>query len=515
VRTAAADALVERLCSLLPAGGDDTDRAALEAEFDHAREQSSAFPVEAWYRALRDFLTVHRRVPRRPARLFSDALHVIKSSPAALSPGRVFVSDKDWVKAWVRLAAGDAFNVPTLAVLRTVEELNAFAFPNRCVVKPTHLSGEVVLRPGGEPLDLGRIASWLTTGYASVSGEVNYLPLTPKVVVEPFVFDETQVDDYKFFCVDGTVRLVQVDQDRATLHRRVLYDADGRSLPFSIHYPRGEERPLPENFAAMKALAEKLSAPFGFIRVDLYSNGLEVKVGELTNCHGGGLEAFGSLEEEVAVSALLFGEGGCGGDGDAHPKEAAMLEGLASSVGLTPGWHRYEAGDDFALLGHLRERLASMESPRVLWLGPPGRSRELAASVRAQGGRWLTVEDEAGALAGAWAGHVPITGEHRVTALVTSEFLGMMPSFYDLSFLTTADVFDLVVVAGPSPFAGSMSRLLALPTLVGHLSPAFCLALCDADEPEARKTLDIWRLLAPHLTASRLCFGRPAAMVRA
>jgi hypothetical protein len=506
--TEAAEVLSRALLDGLPAQGRGAAAAAIEAEFDRARRQAGVFPVEAWARCLRDFVAVHGRVPIHPPHLFSDALYFVKSAPAALSPGRVFVTDKHWVKAWVREAADDRFNIPTLALLRTAEEVRAYAFADRCVVKPTHLSGEVLLRPGGESLDLERIAAWLSTGYAGVSGEVNYLPLEPKVIVEPFVFDQTRVDDYKLFCVDGEVRLVQVDQDRSTAHRRVLYDAAGRPLPCAVHYPRGEERPLPANFEAMKALAEKLAAPFGFIRVDLYSDGRDVKVGELTNCHGGGLESFGSLEEEAAVSALLFGDRSPGEDGAAHPGAAARLAALAAAAGL-PVRHPARGGlgdDDF--LGWLKSELASTPAPRVLWLGAPGRSGPLAAEVRARGGRWLLVEDHAGLLSRAWGGAPPFEGEQVTVPLAAVDFLGLRTSFFDLSCLTPADRFDLVVVAGPSDLTGPMSRLLALPLLSGRLAPAFTLVLGGADGHDTTKVLQVWRLLAPQLPVSWLRLGR-------
>ncbi len=504
------DALVGRL---LRKWSSPAARAALEAELDRIRLQAASFPVEAALRALCDFVATHRRVPERPALFFSDALYFIKSSPAVLAPGRVFVSDKEWVKAWVREAAGETFNVPTLAVLRTADEVRLFDFPRRCVVKPTHLSGEVVLRAAGEPLDRTRIASWLSCDYTSVSGELNYRRLEPKVVVEPFVFDETHVDDYKLFCVDGRVRVVQVDQDRATFHRRVLYDSDGRTLPFSIHYPRGEERPLPANFAAMKALAEQLAAPFGFIRVDLYSNGREVRVGELTNCHGGGLEGFGSFEQEVAVSRIVFGDTAAGEDGEAHPAAARRLSELAARHGLGPEATGHGgAGEDEAFLAFLSAQLSCRAATRVLWLGPPGRTQSLAAEVRSSGGRWLLVEDEAGRLAREWAAGPAFEGEQAVTPLVATDLLGMRPSFYDLSLLGS-ERFDVVVVEGPSSLSGPMARLPALPALVGNLSPSFTLLLCDADGRDERKALDIWRLLAPQLPVANQTFGRGVAVV--
>ena len=274
------------------------------------RELNALVPKTRWgdsvYTWLR-FMSVHKRFPAKNGRLFNDFLYGIKTSSEILDPLRVFTSDKELVKLYVRAIVGEQYNIPTLAVLKSGREARSFEYPARCVIKPTHLSGPVILRRRGEPLDHGRIDTWLRSNYYDNGREANYRSLRPKVIVEPFVFDDDNPNDYKIFCVDGEPRLIQVDSDRHTSHTRSLFDVDWKQLPYSFLYPITQVPPArPENLAPMLEVARKLSAAFSFVRVDLYSNGTHALVGELTHCPENVRGVFRPEGAEAAVSGVLF-----------------------------------------------------------------------------------------------------------------------------------------------------------------------------------------------------------------
>ena len=108
------------------------------------------------------FLKRHRRLPRQRL-MFNDELYRIKTSQEILDPLRVFVSDKEYVKLFVKSICGDAYNVPTEAVLRSVEKVRTYSFPDDCCIKPTHASGEVILRRAAARIDFQRIEQWFKT----------------------------------------------------------------------------------------------------------------------------------------------------------------------------------------------------------------------------------------------------------------------------------------------------------------------------------------------------------------
>lgn len=238
--------------------------------------------------ALLNFVRAHRRLPTHKL-LFNDVLYRIKTSGEILDPLRVFVSDKEFVKLFVKATVGDQHNVPTIKILHTIEEAKNYQYPSDCCIKPTHLSGEVILRRQNKTVDFEKVNNWFSSSYYHVNREANYKTLKHKVIVEPLIFGSDNLSDYKIFCYMGKPRLIQVDIDRYIEHTEKFYDPDWNEMPFSIHFPRSTKHQIekPKNLNTMLAVASSLSSYFNFVRIDLYSNGEDCLVGEITNCPGG------------------------------------------------------------------------------------------------------------------------------------------------------------------------------------------------------------------------------------
>jgi hypothetical protein len=259
-----------------------------------------------WF-ALAAFMLAHHRFPRAHRLSLNDQLFRLKVTGELENPLRTYVTDKEFVKQYVAMKLGESYNVPTIAVLRDLASCRNYHFPHRCVIKPTHLSGEVILRKHGEALDILQIESWFGRSFYEQGRERNYLSLSRKVIVEQFVFDDHEPADYKIFCVKGKPRVIQVDSQRHTAHQRNFYTADWLPLSCSLAHPPGPLATAPANLEDMLRVAERLSRDFEMIRVDTYSNGRRVYVGELTNCHGNALERFDSPAGEREFSQALFG----------------------------------------------------------------------------------------------------------------------------------------------------------------------------------------------------------------
>lgn len=256
--------------------------------------------------AYANFIRAHKRLPTK--QYFNDVLFKIKISDEILEPQRQFTSDKELVKIFVKSKVGDHLNVPTKAVLSTEEEINAYNFEDGDVIKPTHASG-IVMFASKEPVDKGVISQWLKVNYYDLSREANYRYLKPKVIIEPSIFGRTDVDDIKFFCVNGTVKVIQWDFDRQSNHTRKLYDRNWKSLNASIGYPlSSKEAEKPIRLDDMIDAAEILSKSLTLVRIDMYYD-YETKcfyIGEITHCHGNANEQFDSLESEIRISKQLF-----------------------------------------------------------------------------------------------------------------------------------------------------------------------------------------------------------------
>lgn len=95
--------------------------------------------------------------------------------------------------------------------------------------------------------------------------------------------------DYKFFCFDGTPKIVYIGKDKADDPRTDFFDMDFNHLPIRMRDPNAEKMPRkPEAFEKMKSIAAELSKGIPHLRVDFYLINGHIYVGELTFYHCSG-----------------------------------------------------------------------------------------------------------------------------------------------------------------------------------------------------------------------------------
>ena len=225
-------------------------------------------------------------------------------------PLRVQTSDKYLVKDYVRSVLGDGYTPKTLALLTDKEQLELFVFPINAVVKPSHASGLVYFTSSEEQPPVNIFSKWLSLNLYNINREINYKKISAGVIVEELVFGSKTVNDLKVFCVAGVAKLIQYDVDRHHDHKRKLYSVDWDDLNASLGYPYDKSViEKPEALEQVLLAAEALSKPFEFVRIDFYVQGAKYLVGEITHCHGGGLERFSPPQAEKHISNILFGQG--------------------------------------------------------------------------------------------------------------------------------------------------------------------------------------------------------------
>lgn len=89
--------------------------------------------------------------------------------------------------------------------------------------------------------------------------------------------------DYKIFCFNGKAKYIVIDIDRYIEHKRNFYDMDWNNLHITSDCPPADRNlNVPQNFSEMISIAEKLSANFPYVRVDLYNVLGKIYFGELT-----------------------------------------------------------------------------------------------------------------------------------------------------------------------------------------------------------------------------------------
>lgn len=249
------------------------------------------------------FVLTHNRMPGIELTLNNVLFH-IRTSNEILKPLRVFVTDKEFVKSYVSRIVGDKYNVSTFSVLKSKEEIEKYEFHDNCVIKPTHLSGEKIIPKNGDAIDLDKIRRWFDANYYYLTREANYAKLQPKVIIEEFLEDYYEI---KVFCLNKNAKLVRVNTGGQLARTSDFFDTDWNELPILGLSPKSEKKlSRPDNLEEILDAAEKLSRNFNFVRIDFYTNGRDARVGEITNCEGGGLFVFRPDGAEALLSKLIF-----------------------------------------------------------------------------------------------------------------------------------------------------------------------------------------------------------------
>ena len=256
------------------------------------------------------FYRGHRRFPeKRPIR-FNDHLFRLKTNGGHYDPIIQFVTDKENAKLYIAATVGEKYVIDTYRILRHPKELDDF-YPDRfpCVIKPTHGSGSImVCTDPTAVLNREELHKWFNINLYQSKREQNCRYLKPKIIVEEFVSENgnTVPADHKIFCFHGVPRFIQVDSDRFSGLTRNFYDTSWNRILMTIKYPAGKrEDKRPELLDEMLSVARKLSAPFPFVRVDLYATSTGIRVGELTFIPGGTRQALRPEEFETKWGAYL------------------------------------------------------------------------------------------------------------------------------------------------------------------------------------------------------------------
>ena len=225
------------------------------------------------------------------------------------------ITDKAMLKSWLEKIGFPDLPPKNYLIANSANELEGIVLPKKCVIKPTHSSGKVLIINEKTPRSLSKkellkIDSWLKENYFLRGREPNYKNITPRIIIEEFLAgkDPDQVpNDYKIFCADGVPFLIQLDLDRFNGHTRQLYSTEWNLLSFSYLYDRDPTpHPKPLNLQKALEIAVNISKNFKLCRIDMYLlNDNTIKVGEVTffpeNCGG----RFKSFEEDLEVGKLI------------------------------------------------------------------------------------------------------------------------------------------------------------------------------------------------------------------
>lgn len=274
--------------------------------------RNSIKPIVGWetWNALQ-FRVIHGYQPNfeKPT-TFLEYLQYIKyyGRGSELAP---FV-DKLTVKEMVKKRIGSRFVIPTIGVAYPGEKFNFSTLPARWIMKSAHAAGWNHIQDGGS-IDLSelekKISKWLRKNYYTISGEVNYRYIAPKVIFESLISEEGEdLKDYKIWCFQGVPRLIGVHGDRKRTAKGQIFTTGWERTGWRYpEIPTWDDIPdKPTNLPELLEIAAELSRDFPFVRVDLYDGMRGIFFGELTFTPGDGNNIRIPFEDDKRYGEMIL-----------------------------------------------------------------------------------------------------------------------------------------------------------------------------------------------------------------
>ena len=279
--------------------------------FDLARYETlpeSEYPteIEYWYR-----MKTGKKLDLRHPRTFNEKVQWLKIYD--YSPLKTRLVDKYAVKEWVKETIGEEHVVPLFGVWDKFEDIDFDKLPNKFVLKTNHTSGgdSIVQVQDKSKLNIPEIKAKFDKLMEKRLGirdfRLQYRGIKPRIIAEKYLENKNgDLWDYKFWCFDGKVKLIQIDRERFAKHAKRFYTRDWKPLEYEM---RGHLMDIildkPQEMDEMIKIAEKLSEGFIHVRVDLYCVDGKIYFGEMTFSHESGLTKWTSESMDEEIGKLI------------------------------------------------------------------------------------------------------------------------------------------------------------------------------------------------------------------
>ena len=209
-------------------------------------------------------------------------------------------ADKYRVREYVEKSGCEGILTKLIGVYKTPEEIVWDSLPSQFAIKLNLGCGynHIVSDKGCENQEAlnKEINGWLKRAPKTWLGysEMQYKDVDPVILIEEYLGGPNGElpDDYKFYCINGKCHMTMFCKDRDSHGHGAKYyymDRDWNMLTNGVGDPNTPvEKPICLDEAM--EIAEKLSQPFPFVRVDFYLIGERVVFGELTFTPAAGMD---------------------------------------------------------------------------------------------------------------------------------------------------------------------------------------------------------------------------------
>ena len=199
----------------------------------------------------------------------------------------IVACDKARIREYASLFGMQDHVFEQIAVTSDLTSIDPHRLTYPCVIKCNHDSGsaQFVSRPNQVSGLHQYFRERISHTYGVIGGEWQYSMMKPKIIIERnYNPDGKPLPDYKFHCVSGKALFCQHITNRGQGTNEINVDLDGKDLGFLFdeNFSKSNSFNKPEQYEEMINIANLLSKPFKYARIDLYLINDKVFVGEVT-----------------------------------------------------------------------------------------------------------------------------------------------------------------------------------------------------------------------------------------
>lgn len=250
---------------------------------------------------------------KNPKRL-NEKLMWLKLNRYADNPMVTICADKYAAREYLaQRGHGDLLN-KLVGVWERVEDIPWNHLPERFALKCNHGCGYNIICTDRAAFDVeqaeAKLNKWMKEDYWRINAEPNYRDIPRRIICEAYLpgKDGKLPVDYKFYCFNGKPlyigNFIERDLDAHTIIRG-YFDPQWNHIPICRNEIDVTKFPRPETLDEMLKLAEELSEPFPFVRVDFYECDGKVVFGEFTFTPTGCLGTYYTEEAQIEYGKKL------------------------------------------------------------------------------------------------------------------------------------------------------------------------------------------------------------------
>lgn len=283
-----------------------------KAEFMKKLKYSLRFLPDDAYVKLYYRVHLKRKLNLEQPKTLNEKLNWLKFNDR--NPFYSIVVDKYANREYVASMIGEKYLVPLLGVWNHFDDIDFNQLPNKFVLKCNHDSGGLVICTDKSKLDKRaakkKIEDSLKCKFYLVGREWQYKNVKPKIICEELLGNgKVPPSDYKFMCFNGRPDNVMVCYGRETGTPQYYFFDMGWNLKRYNGWGKKASSdftlPQPENFEKMIQIAEILSKPYYFARIDLYNIDGKIFFGEITLTPNSGFDANITYEADLLLGDKL------------------------------------------------------------------------------------------------------------------------------------------------------------------------------------------------------------------